>query len=286
MSHHMAAVNGVRLHYVTAGQGDPIVLLHGWPQTWYQWRKVMPLLAETHRVIAVDMRGFGDSSKPTSGYDFRTVANDISGLIKKLGLGPVHVVGHDMGAVAAYRLAADHADQVRTLTYVDEPLPGFSYEQLASGFTFPAPGFWFAWFNRLPADLTQDLIEEDERRFLTAVYGQLAPDYERVLGKDGVREYVRQYSKPGAIASSTGVYREIAESAAQNRESAAQKLETPVLAMGAERGLGTIPAQDMRQVARDVTEVVVPGSSHYISEERPEYFADQLLTFIGRAATR
>jgi pimeloyl-ACP methyl ester carboxylesterase len=279
------STNGVRLHYVRGGTGPAIVLLHGWPQTWYQWRRVMPELARNHTVVAVDMRGFGNSSKPASGYDFRTVATDISGLITQLGLGRVHVVGHDMGAVAAYRLAADHRDQVQTLTYMDEPLPGFSYEELASGFSFGAPGFWFAWFNRLPGDFTQDLVRGDERRFLTFIYEQLAPNHEQVLGRDAVREYVRQYSKRGAIASSTGMYRDVHISAAQNRESAADKLTIPVLAIGAEFGLGTIPEQDMRAVAQDVRAVVIPGSSHFISEHKPRELVTELLRFYEATST-
>ena len=283
--HGYANANGVRLHYVRGGSGDAIVLLHGWPQTWYQWRRVMPQLAKNHTVVAVDMRGFGNSSKPASGYDFRTVANDISALVTKLKLGRVHVVGHDMGAVAAYRLAADHRDQVRTLTYMDEPLPGFSYEQLASGFSFGAPGFWFAWFNRLPGAFTQDLVKGDERRFLTFIYEQLAPNHERVLGRDGVREYVRQFSKPGAIASSTGVYRDVHISAAQNQESAKDKLRIPVLAVGAEFGLGDIPVRDMRAVAENVRGVVIPGSTHFLSEHKPAELVAELRKFLATAAT-
>jgi pimeloyl-ACP methyl ester carboxylesterase len=188
-----------------------------------------------------------------------------------------------MGAVAAYRLAADHRDQVRTLAYMDEPLPGFGYEQIASGFAFGAPGFWFVWFNRLPGDFTQDIVQGDERRFLAFIYEQLAPNGEQVLGRDAVREYVRQYSKRGAIASSMGMYWDVHISAAQNVESAADKLTIPVLAIGAEFGLGTVPEQDMRAVALDVRGVVIPGSTHFISEDKPQELVAELTRFFAAA---
>ena len=116
LTHHTASVNDVQLHYVTAGQGDPpLVLLHGWPETWYQWRKIIPALAERYTVIAPDMRGLGDSSRPISGYDKRTIADDIYKLVRMLGFERIFLVGHDWGGPVAYAYACAHRDDVRRL---------------------------------------------------------------------------------------------------------------------------------------------------------------------------
>src|ERR687897_3740850 len=107
-SHHMATVNGIQMHYVMGGQGDPVVLLHGWPQSWYEWRHIMPALAENYTVIAPDLRGFGDSSKPTTGYDGNTTAEDVYQLVSQLGFSEIFLVGHDVGVQTAYSYAAAH----------------------------------------------------------------------------------------------------------------------------------------------------------------------------------
>src|SRR5690242_17398257 len=104
-SHHMAPVNGIQMHYVIGGHGDPVVLLHGWPQTWYAWHNVMPALAKNYTVIAPDLRGLGDSSKPSSGYDAKTTAEDIYQLVSQLGFNKIYLVGHDLGALPAYAYA-------------------------------------------------------------------------------------------------------------------------------------------------------------------------------------
>src|SRR6188472_4611164 len=127
-SHHMASVNGgVQIHYVIGGHGgDPIVLLHGWPQTWYEWRHVMPALAKNHTVIVPDLRGLGDSSKPATGYDGKTVAEDIHQLVSQLGFKQIFLVGHDLGALVAFSYAAAHPSEVRRLVILDVPITGFA----------------------------------------------------------------------------------------------------------------------------------------------------------------
>src|SRR5258705_10187916 len=129
-SHHTSFVNDVRLHYVTAGQGDPVVLLHGWPETWYQWRKIIPPLAEKYTVIAPDMRGLGDSSKPATGYDKRTIADDIYKLVRKLGFERIFLVGHDWGGPVAYAYAAAHRAELPRLVILDCPFPAPCLQQV------------------------------------------------------------------------------------------------------------------------------------------------------------
>src|ERR687890_595268 len=125
-SHHTASVNGIQLHYVMGGHGDPIVLLHGWPETWYAWHKVMPALAKNYTVIAPDLRGLGDSSKPLTGYDGKTLAEDIHQLVGKLGFKTIFLVGHDIGTQVAYSYAAAHPTEVKKLAVMELPIPGFA----------------------------------------------------------------------------------------------------------------------------------------------------------------
>lgn len=129
-SHHYTTVNDVRLHYVMGGQGEPVVLLHGWLGTWYVWRKVISEIAQHYTVIVPDLRGFGDSDKPKTGYDTHTLQNNIYQLVQQLGFQRIFLVGHDMGALPPYAYAAEHPDDVRRLVYLDEPVPGFGMKDL------------------------------------------------------------------------------------------------------------------------------------------------------------
>ena len=126
-SHHTTSVNGIKLHYVIGGHGDPVVLLHGWPETWYAWRHVMPALAKNYTVIAPDLRGLGDSSKPPTGYDGKTVAEDIHQLVTQLGYKTIFLVGHDIGTWVAYPYAAAHPTEVKGLAIMEVPPPGPSF---------------------------------------------------------------------------------------------------------------------------------------------------------------
>src|SRR6476660_1534422 len=136
--HNTVSVNGIKLHYVIGGHGDPVVLLHGWPETWYGWHKVMPPLAKNYTVIAPDLRGLGDSSKPSSGYDGKTVAEDIHQLVTKLGFKTIFLVAHDLGPIAAYPYAAEHPTEVKKLVMMDTAIPGFSVPG-------KMPPWWFSF---------------------------------------------------------------------------------------------------------------------------------------------
>jgi alpha/beta hydrolase fold len=140
-SHHMTTVNGIQMHYVIGGQGDPVVLLHGWPETWYAWRHIMPALAENYTVIAPDLRGLGDSSKPPTGYDGKTVAEDIHQLVTQLGFRTIFLVAHDIGVWVAYPYAAAHPTEVEKLVIMEIPPPGFfPHERIP----------WWFYFHQTP----------------------------------------------------------------------------------------------------------------------------------------
>ena len=141
-SHNTASVNGIQLHYVIGGHGDPVVLLHGWPETWYAWHKIMPALAKNYTVIAPDLRGLGDSSKPTTGYDGKTVAEDIHQLVTKLGYKTIFLVGHDIGTQVAYSYAAAHPTEVKKLAVMEFTIPGFAPPG--------RPPIWWGVFHQVP----------------------------------------------------------------------------------------------------------------------------------------
>jgi pimeloyl-ACP methyl ester carboxylesterase len=166
-SHHMASVNGIQMHYVIGGHGDPIVLLHGWPETWYTWRHVMPALAKNYTVIAPDLRGLGDSSKPPTGYDGKTVAEDIHQLVTQLGFKAIFLVGHDIGSFVVYPYAAAHPTEVKGLVVMEVPPP-------ITGF-FPPPSMplWWIVLHQTP-DVPEALVQGKEMTYLSWFFQNLA----------------------------------------------------------------------------------------------------------------
>jgi pimeloyl-ACP methyl ester carboxylesterase len=166
-SHHTASVNGIQLHYVIGGHGDPVVLLHGWPETWYAWHKVMPALAKNHTVIVPDLRGLGDSSKPPTGYDGKTVAEDIHQLVTQLGFKSIFLVGHDIGVFVAYPYAAAHPTEVKGLAVWEAPDPGF--------FVPGRSPLWWVLFHQIP-DVPEALVQGKEMTYLSWFYQHLAYD--------------------------------------------------------------------------------------------------------------
>ena len=203
LQHHTARVNDVMIHYVIAGQGEPVVLLHGWPQTWYEWRKIIPALAARYTVIAPDMRGIGDSSRPVSGYDKRTVADDIYQLVRKLGHEKIFLVGHDWGGPVAYAYAVAHPADVRKLVILDVGIPGKSTER---AFPFRSGGVWHMQFHNV-RDLPEALVAGRERIYLTWFYRTAYNP--TAIGEEDIDEYVRCYSAPGAMRAGFEYYRAV-----------------------------------------------------------------------------
>jgi pimeloyl-ACP methyl ester carboxylesterase len=273
--HHSARVNDVTLHYVLAGQGEPVVLLHGWPQTWYEWRKIIPALAQRYTVIAPDMRGIGDSSKPLSGYDKRTVADDIYQLVRKLGHEKIFLVGHDWGGPTAYAYAVAHPADVRKLVILDVGIPGKSTER---AFPFRSGGVWHMQFHNV-RDLPEALVAGRERIYLTWFYRTAYNP--TAISEADIDEYVRCYSAPGAMRAGFEYYRAVFADAEHNKDGPDNKLKMPVLALGGERGFGAIAKRSMEQLADNVRGGVVEQCGHWIPEERPEYLSEQLLKFFA-----
>jgi pimeloyl-ACP methyl ester carboxylesterase len=281
-SHHMASVNGIQLHYVTGGEGDPIILLHGWPETWYEWRHIMPALAKNYTVIAPDLRGLGDSSKPLTGYDGKTVAEDIHQLVTQLGFRTIFLVGHDIGTQIAYSYAAEHPTEVEKLVVMDLTIPGFA----PPGIT---PRWWF-FFHQTP-DVPEALVEGKEMEYLSWHLRGLALNPSAIT-QEAINEYVSHYSAPGGMRAGFEYYRAFQENVMQNQNYSKTKLPMPVLALGGSYipvlgGNITMPSiiYGMQQLAENVQGIKVPNSGHFIAEEQPQFVINQLSDFFGGNTT-
>jgi pimeloyl-ACP methyl ester carboxylesterase len=269
-------VGAVKLHYVDGGEGRPVLLIPGWPETWYAWRKVMPALARRYRVIAVDTRGMGGSGRPVGGYDMGSAAADLHGLMNQLGYRQYAVVGHDIGMWIGYALAADFPRDVDRLAVVEAMIPGLS--PTPPLFLPPNQNLrrWHFMFNQLP-DLPEALVTGREREFLSWLFEHYAYRPDMVA----IDEYIRAYSVPGAMRAGFEYYRAIPETMAQNKKRAETKLEMPVLAIGGDHANGLIPKQTMEPVATKLSGGVLLECGHFAPEECPDALLELLLPFLS-----
>jgi len=281
-SHNTVSVNGIKLHYVIGGHGDPVVLLHGWPETWYEFRLVMPALAKNYTVIAPDLRGLGDSSKPSTGYDGKTVAEDIHQLVTKLGFKTIFLAGGDVGALMAYPYAAAHPTEVKKLAVWEAPIVGLTPPGRA-------PVWWF-FFHQVP-DLPEALVNGREATYLSWFYNNLAYN-PAAITQAAINEYVSHYSAPGGMRAGFEYYRALPQDAMENMNYSKTKLTMPVLALGGgyDPALGgnlTTPiiAYSMKIAAQNVQTVTVPNSGHWIQEEQPVILVKLLNNFFSGKPT-
>ncbi len=277
MHHHHAELGDVRLHYVTHGVGFPVVLLHGWPQTWFEWRHVMPRLAERYRVIAPDLRGLGDSSRPADGYDKKTVGNDIWRLVHDvLKIDAFHLVGHDWGGPTAYAVAAAHPDSVRTLTILDVTIPGDGSPNISDG-----GRRWHHGFHQT-MDMPEALVAGREDIYLGWFYRNYGHRPDAIPDAD-IAEYLRCYRQPGALRAGFSYYRNIPRDVADNEAIVARfKLPMPVLALGGGDAWGRRMAvvESLRRMATNVRGGVIDRCGHWMPEEQPDALLSHLLPFL------
>ncbi len=277
-THHTAELGEVRLHYVTAGDGGPaLCLLHGWPQTWWEWRRVIPALSEHFSIVAPDMRGLGDSSCPAAGYDKRNVANDIWRLMHEaLGHERFFLAGHDWGGPVAYALAHAHGEAVTRLAILDVVVSFGSAEDLTWGGKRWHHGFHWV------QDLPEALVAGRERMYLSWFYNNLAYDPAAITAQD-IDEYVRAYSRPGVLRAGFEYYRATPTDIAHNNENKKTPLAMPMLALGGSggKGRGMQVLENMRQLASDVRGGEIARCGHWLAEEQPEALVRELLAFFG-----
>jgi pimeloyl-ACP methyl ester carboxylesterase len=268
----------LRLHAVIGGEGPPLLLVHGWPETWYAWRLVMPALARDFEVIAVDQRGVGLSDKPQDGYDTGTLAGDLVALMGALGHERFAVVGHDTGHFISYALGADHPHRVDRVALLEVPGP--------PGATPSPPLFlpepinnkvWHIPFNRVD-EVPEQLIREREDIYFGYEFAIQAG---KKLPDDVVRYYVRLVSNPDALRGSLAFYRAWDATVAQNAQRATRPLTMPVLAIGGAASWGQLVGDEMKLLATNVQSVVIPDTGHWLAEESPNELLAALTPFLA-----
>lgn len=271
--HGYADVNGTRTHVVSGGSGEPVVLLHGWPYTWLEWRRVMPLLAEAgYHVIVPDLRGTGDSARPDDGYTKSNVAEDLRQLLQARGHTSAHVVGTDIGMMVAYAFAATNPQMVRTLVLSESLLPGFGLEELMNPAT---GGYWHFGFH-MQTDVADMLLKGNEQAYLGGMWSMMSTSTDSDL-PDRLLPY---YTAPGAMRGGLLHYATLLEDGRENRARSGGTLTMPVLALNGEHGIPQEQTADAaRQVAADLQVDIVPGSGHALAEDNPSWLADRLDRF-------
>lgn len=278
ITHHTASVDGAHLHYVSAGStGSPLLLVHGFPESWWAFHRLIPLLAERHRVFAVDLRGFGDSSVADADHDSTTAAADLHALVEHLGVGPVHLTGQDISGATVFRLAATHPQDVLSLTAVEMGLPGFGLEALGD---VTHGGSWHIGVLAAPG-IPELLLAGREREFLAdwAFPGMTA--VREAITATELDEFARTYARPGGWRGAAGLYRSMLGEGDSIRELArTNPLAVPVLAVGA--GGGPFTEQTVRQVtAGPVRAVQLDGVGHHAALEAPSALATTVLDFLA-----
>lgn len=275
VTHHTLALDDIALHYVSAGaSGAPILLVHGFPETWWAFHRVIPLLAAEHRVFAIDLPGFGDSTPAEQ--DSAAVAKVLRTLIERLGHGPVHVVAQDIAGGAVFRLVATHPELIASLTAIEMGLAGFGLEALAD---VTRGGAWHIGVLTAPG-IPELLLAGRERAFLGDVMLRgMSVDPDAITDAD-LDELARTYARPGAWRGATGLYRSMLAEGGELRALAeASPISVPLLAVGA--GGGPFTAETMKQASEgDVTAVRLDGVGHYAALEAPERLADAILDFL------
>lgn len=279
-----ATVNGIQIHYVVGGHGEPVILLPGWPETWWAYHKVMPSLAATHRVISVDLRGMGQSDKPQGGYDKKTMASDIAALAAQLGYSKVDIVGHDIGAMVAFSLAENHPDLVRRLVLLDVVHPTAAYLNLKllpeagalSDKVDPQhPYFWWFAFHQIKG-LPEQLLEGRAGIEQAWFFHYMTQD-ERAIDARDRAVYAAAYSTRDGMRGGDGWYQAFAQDIAD--DGTYGPLRMPVLGLGGQGYARMKAILDAR--APDSRTFRIEGSGHFIAEEKPEVLPGYLATFLA-----
>jgi len=282
VTHHRVPVNGTQLQVVEAGMaGSPVLLVHGFPESWWAFHKLIPLLAEQHKVYAVDLRGFGDSDNTTGPFDSATMAEDLRCLINELGLDHVHLTGQDLSGPLTYRLASTSPDRVRSFAAIEMSMPGFGLEKFMDVTT---GGAWH--FGFFAAEGIADMVlPGHEREFLTSYAYEGFTAIEGSITDSDVDEFVRTYARPNGFRGATGLYASMLRETPEMLELGKTPLTMPILAVGPEagRGHGDVTANTMKAVGTDVRSVALPDSGHFVALEAPERLAHELLPFFAEA---
>jgi pimeloyl-ACP methyl ester carboxylesterase len=270
-----AQVNGVRLHYLVAGKGEPVLLLHGFAQTGHMWRPLMARLAATNTVIAPDLRGFGRSAAPPDGYTKAAMARDIHALMEKLGHKSVRLAGHDIGLMVAYAYAAQYPREVQRIVLLDAFLPGVG----------DWTNVWLLrdlWHFHFYGETPLKLVTGRERTYLEHFWNDFAADRKKSVPEADRKFYATEYARKGRMAAGMEVFRAFEKDAGEFAALAKTPLRMPMLVLTGEKASGEFLIQQGRLVADNVKGVVVKGAGHWLMEEAPDQVIPKLVDFLGR----
>ena len=268
-----AEVDGLRLHYLTAGKGPTVILLHGYTQTSHMWRPLIPRLTDKFTVIAPDLPGIGDSDIPKNGFDMKTAAIRVHALVKSLGITKARVVGHDIGLMVAYAYAAQFPAEVEKLVVMDAFLPGVPGWEIA----YNNPNMWHFRFN---GPTPEALVQGREAIYFAYFWNDLAADKTHSLPVADRDAYVAAYSRPGRMHAGWAYFAAWPDTAQSFAEMAQVQLTMPVLSIAGENSSAAILDPQMKRVATNVTVVELQGTGHWLMEERPQETMDALINFL------
>lgn len=270
--HQTAHVNGINIHYVIGGSGEPLILLHGFGQNWYMWNRILPELSKYFTVIAPDLRGIGESDKPEDGYDKKTMASDIHELVKQLGYQHINLAGHDIGLMVAYAYAAQYSEEVNKLALLDALLPGVEpvWTQLSNT-------IWHFGFFQRP--VAASLIAGHEREFFQDFWPQQLGSNKAAFHQAETNEFIRAYATDGSIRGSLNWYKYFKQDVIDNHTFMMQPLQMPVLAMAGEYSTASFLADHLNKIATNVKEVKIMGAGHWLVQEQTDAVQKELLQF-------
>jgi pimeloyl-ACP methyl ester carboxylesterase len=270
-----ADVNGVKLHYLVAGKGDPVVLLHGFAQTSHMWRPLIAKLSDKHTVIAPDLRGFGQSSTPEGGYTKKAMAQDIHALVKSLKYDRIRLVGHDIGLMVAYAYAAQYPSEVDRIVLMEAFLPGVGEWNNV----FLLRDLWhFHFFGKTPLAL----VTGRERIYLEHFWNDFAADATKSVPEADRKFYAKEYARPGHMKAGMEVFRAFPQDAVEFAGFASTKLPMPMLVLSGEKAGGPFLIAQGKMVATNVEGVLVQGRGHWLMEEAPDQVIPKLVEFLDR----
>ena len=268
-----AEIDGIKLHYLTAGHGTPLILMHGYAETSRMWRPIIPVLAQRFTVIAPDLPGIGDSGIPSGGLDMKNAAIRIHDLAKSLGVGKAEVVGHDIGLMVAYAYAAQFPAEVTKLVLMDAFLPGVSGWEAV----YNNPGIWHFRFN---GPTPEALVRGRERTYFDYFWNDFAADKTRSIPEADRQAYATAYARPGRMHAGWAYFVSFQQAAKDFAQLSEAKLTMPVLTIGGEKSLGEVLGQQAKVVATDVTVVVLKNAGHWVLEEQPKETTEALQKFL------
>lgn len=275
--HHRVAVNGTHLHYVSAGDtGSPIMLVHGFPESWWTFHKLIPVLAARHRVVAVDLRGFGDSDCADAVFDSKVAAEDLHALVQALNIGPIHLTGQDISGTTAFRFAATHPEDVLSFTAIEMGLPGFGLENLAD---VSKGGAWHIGV-MAAAGIPEMLLTGREQEFLGEfMFSSMCATPGAITDAD-IAEFTRTYARPDGWQGASGLYRSMLTEGSEVQALArGNSPKMPVLAIGAGGGGFTAGTLSSAVAPHEIRSVLLDGVGHYAALEAPEAVASAILDF-------